>query len=1037
MPRNCPRSRSNSRRRTAFVFLSRSAVLIAAALVVASRWTSTAAESDDQERSRQFTETVHPFLKAYCIGCHSKDPQEGDLDLSAYSSTADVTRQFRRWELVLKRLEAKEMPPEEAEKQPNADERQAVIAWIRAMRAHEAARRAGDPGPVLARRLSNAEYNYTVRDLTGVDIRPAQEFPVDPANEAGFDNSGESLAMSPALLKKYLQAARRIADHLVLKPDGIAFATHPVMAETDRDKYCVMRIVDFYKRQPTDLADYFLAAWRFKHRAKFGQADATLADIAADRKVSPKYLATVWAALEETPESVGPMVRLQAMWRELPAPNGEAQDAARGGCEQMRDFVVSLREKLQPKFSNLVLKGVAAGSQPFILWKNRQYATHRTSLNRDALQIDGVEAPDTAATDTDAKVEADPRDDDEDGIDKPDQSKPKRDPGLTIPADENERARHIAAFERFCAVFPDAFYVSERGRMHLERSKEKQDKGRLLSAGFHNSMGYFRDDLPLYELILDDEGRRELDRLWQELDFITLAPMRQLKDFIFYECAEPPRTIKGPEFDFARSEDKDIASEAKIKRLAEVYLAKARESAKAKRASEAAIPAIEDHFKNLNASIRWVEQAQHAAEPSHIAALLAFAQRAYRRPLSATERDDLVAFYRSLREKDELEHEEAIRDCVVSVLVSPHFCYRFDLAKPGEGARPLSDFELASRLSYFLWSSMPDEPLLARAAAGELQRPEVLAAEARRMLRDGRVRGLATEFGGNWLDFRRFEEHNSVDRERFPIFDNDLRLAMFEEPVRFILDVVCEDRSVLDFLYGRHTFVNPALARHYGMPDSDMKSDEWVRIDGAQQYGRGGLLPMSVFLTANSPGLRTSPVKRGYWVVRRLLGEYIPPPPPQVPELPRDEAELGDLTLREVLAKHREDKSCASCHARFDSFGLVFEGYGPVGDRREKDLGGRAVDTAATFPDGSDGSGVDGLVRYLREERQDDFLDNLCRKLLAYGLGRTLMASDDATLHDMRTKLLASDYRFSSLAESIVTSPQFRNKRSDSELVEE
>src|SRR5256885_3025819 len=181
------------------------------------------------------------------------------------------------------------------------------------------------------------------------------------------------------------------------------------------------------------------------------------------------------------------------------------------------------------------------------------------------------------------------------------------------------------------------------------------------------------------------------------------------------------------------------------------------------------------------------------------------------------------------------------------------------------------------------------------------------------MLRDPKVRGLATEFGGNWLDFRRFEEHNAVDRERFPSFTNELREAMFEEPLRFIDDIFRNNRPVLDLVYGKHTFVNAVLAKHYGISEVTFKGDEWVRVDDARPYGRGGLLPMSVFLTKNAPGMRTSPVKRGYWVVRRLLGETIPPPPPTVPELPKDEANTGELTLPQLLARHREDKACAGC----------------------------------------------------------------------------------------------------------------------------
>jgi hypothetical protein len=296
------------------------------------------------------------------------------------------------------------------------------------------------------------------------------------------------------------------------------------------------------------------------------------------------------------------------------------------------------------------------------------------------------------------------------------------------------------------------------------------------------------------------------------------------------------------------------------------------------------------------------------------------------------------------------------------------------------------------------------------------------------MLRDERARGLAVEVAGNWLDFRRFEQHNAVDRDRFPAFDNELREAMFQEPIHLIDDAIRNDRSVLDLIYGKYTFVNPVLAKHYGMPEVKGGEDHWVRIDDATPYGRGGLLPMSVFLTQNAPGLRTSPVKRGYWVVRRVLGENIPPPPPNVPELPEDESK-ADLPLRDMLAKHRDNPACASCHSRFDSFGLVFEGYGPVGERRSTDLAGRPVETRATFPGGGQGSGVEGVQNFIREHRQRDFLDNLSRKLLAYSLGRSLLLSDEPTIERMMAALTAGGYHFSPLVETIVTSPQFLNKR--------
>ncbi len=944
----------------------------------------------------RFHQTIRPFLATHCLQCHGKDKPKGDLDLSGFTTVESVAQDLPRWELVAEQLEAGSMPPAKAKPQPTAEARASAMAWIGEIRKLEAARNAGDPGAVPARRLSNAEYDNTIRDLTGVDLRPTKEFPVDPANKEGFDNSAESLAMSPALMKKYLEAARQVADHLVLKPDGLAFAPHPMLADTDRDKYCVKAIIDFYTHQRTDYANYFLAAWRFRHRSALGKPKSTLESFADELRLSRKYLATLASIFNEKTEEWGPIAALQVMWHALPEPGEKRGETARADCEKMRDFVVKLRRELVPEVPNLTARRIDQGTQPFVLWKNRQLAANRMRYVGNA---------------SEAPIE-------ELGL------KGEALRALTAPENPKDLERYEAGFRRFCRTFPDAFFVSERARIYLDKG-DTDNKGRLLSAGFHSMTGYFRDDGPLYELLLDEAGQQALDRLWREFDFITGAPMRQYTSYLWYERAETGFLRGDPAFDFMRAEDKDAASEAKMNRLATVYLAKARRLD----TNDQAIRAIEDQFKIFGETIRRVEQDRREAEPRHVDALQRFAALAYRRPLSTEERQGVAAFYAALRQQDGLNHDDAVRDTVVSILMSPHFCYRVDLPGEGGDVRPLSDDDLASRLSYFLWASKPDQELLSCASAGELHKPEVLATQARRMLRDDRVRGLATEFCGNWLDFRRFEEHNSVDRGRFPSFNDVLRRAMFEEPIRFFLDVVQNDRPVSQFLEGRHTFVNPPLARHYGMPVTNTDLDVWSRVDDATPYGRGGLLPMAVFLTKNSPGLRTSPVKRGYWVVKRLLGENIPAPPANVPDLPDDEAKLGELTLREALSRHRADKACAGCHERFDAVGLAYEGYGPVGEARTLDLGGRPIDTRASFPGGGEGVGVEGLRAYLRASRGDEFVENLCRKLLAYGLGRSLLPSDDETVSTMRSRLDAEGGRFSALVEAIVTSPQFRNKR--------
>ncbi|HWY85311.1 MAG TPA: DUF1592 domain-containing protein [Gemmataceae bacterium] len=971
----------------------------------------------------QFSGTIRPFLQKYCIACHGQKEPEGDLDLSAYTSMAAILKDMRRADMILHRLKASEMPPKKAKLHPLPKARQQVVAWLQTVRDRETQRNAGDPGVVLARRLSNAEYNYTIRDLTGVDIRPTREFPVDPANTAGFDNSGESLVMSTALLKKYLAAAHEVANHMYLRPHGFAFAPHPMLVETDRDKLCVMQIIAFYHRQNTDYADYFQAAWLYKHRAALGKPGATLAEMAAQGNVSPKYLATIWKTLEGQKVEVGPLVKLQELWSALPAPALKQPDAARAGCEKMKDYVVQLRKKVECRFYNIQAGRVGAGTVPMMIRKNVAYATHRRSYDPAQLQVEGEDPP-APYQGPEPSVTGDLGP----GATRPVVNAPG-DPDLFVP--EGQRARHEEAFAAFCSVFPDMFYMQERGRNYHDVTR---DRNRFLSAGFHNILGYFRDDQALSELILDEKQQKELDEMWLEMDFVASTTARMFIEIYgnggqFEGRGGLPREAKIAPAAESKAMREEWTSEAQIKRLEAKVLANAAGG------NDVGIKAVKDFFAWINTTMRTVAKAHVGAEPSHLEALLNFAARAYRRPLAIEEKADLLAYYKSCREKDGLDHESAIREGIVSVLMAPDFCYRIDFLASGKGIQPLSDYDLASRLSYFLWSSMPDEELLARAAAGDLHEPRVVAAQARRMLKDPRIRDLAVEFGGNWLDFRRFEELNSVDRERFPSFTSDLRQAMFEEPVRYLTDVFQKNRSVLDLLYGQDTFVNPLLAKHYGIPIASESTAGWIHVDDARPFGRGGLLPMAVFLTKNSPGLRTSPVKRGNWVVKNVLGEQIPAPPPVVPELPKDEAKL-DLPLRDLLARHRADPSCAGCHARFDSFGLVFEGFGPIGERRAKDLSGRQVDVSATFPSGDEGAGLDGLRQYIRAKRQNDFVQNLAAKLFAYALGRGLIQSDDLAIRAMQEKLMANSYRFDNLVESIVTSRQFLFRRGGDETAE-
>ena len=480
------------------------------------------------------------------------------------------------------------MPPPEAGR-PDDGERDTVVAAINRARRTLALAAAGDPGPVITRRLSHGEYDNTIRDLTGVDLRPAREFPIDPANEAGFDNTGLSLTLSPSLMQKYLAAARDVSEHLVLQPGGFDFASHPVVTDTDRDKYAVRRIVDFYLRQPTDLADYFHAAWIVRvtsdsvatdeatvetGKGSGGSFDRRLREVASERGISPAYLDRVWQMLRSPRPTFGPLSRVHQDWHALPDDSSRDSEARRG-CESIRDFVLAVRERLEPNIPNLKLEGGHVGSQQFVLWKNDQYAAHRRKFVPET--IESVE---------------------------PGSDEAERFPDLLPPDDPQRVTEFHESLRRFCDLFPDAFYIAERGRDYVKNKREGEEKGRLLSAGFHSMMGYYRDDGPLYEMILDDAGREEIDRLWRELDFITAAPIRQYTGFVWFERTDSSY-MRDEAFNFARAEDKSVTSAPMIRRLAKEYRAKAVRNG----GSDEVLAAIDDFFERINRQIRSVERA--------------------------------------------------------------------------------------------------------------------------------------------------------------------------------------------------------------------------------------------------------------------------------------------------------------------------------------------------------------------------------------------------------------------------------------------
>jgi hypothetical protein len=403
--------------------------------------------------------------------------------------------------------------------------------------------------------------------------------------------------------------------------------------------------------------------------------------------------------------------------------------------------------------------------------------------------------------------------------------------------------------------------------------------------------------------------------------------------------------------------------------------------------------------------------------------LAAFAGRAYRRPVEAAELDRLVGLFEQARRRG-ASFELAQKIAQKAVLVSPRFLFRLEQDRVGEGPQRLDGYELASRLSYFLWSSMPDDVLLAAAGDGSLLAPGGVEAQVRRMLRDPKARELSRNFVGQWLGTRSLAQTASPNLERFPDYTVELREAMVEEPVAFFHALLQDQGSLLELLDSQHAFVNERLAKLYGLPAVRGEALQRVSLPDRR---RGGLTGMAAVLTKTSYPLRTSPVLRGRWLLEEVLGTPPPPPPPLVPTLPADDRVREGRTLRQRLEEHRKKESCAACHARLDPMGFALENFDAIGRWRDK-LDGKPIDASGVLPSGEL---VDGPVA-LKEallRRKGLFLRHLTEKLLAYALGRGLEYYDVPQVKAILAEVEREQYRADALVLAVTRSLPFQYRR--------
>jgi mono/diheme cytochrome c family protein len=794
-----------------------------------------------------FDSLVKPFVEEHCASCHGPRRQKGGLNLAAYGSLEALTNDADRWEMVVQKLRDGDMPPEDEEPRPTPRQVETLTGFVERAIARADAARPPDPGRVTTRRLNRTEYNNTVRDLLGIDIRPADEFPHDDSGY-GFDNIGDVLSTSPLLLEKQLAAAERIARTAIFGTGAIK----PSLAK--------LPMLNGRVQESKDIP------------ASYDESGLTLANAAHASYRVPVDGEYVVRLITSGRRPQGSMPMTFALW----------VDGTRVGEQQLDP---SLGAGFEPGEQELSGRRVE--------FRVRLAAGERWIAGTPLRMFEGL--PPRFAGPAPSTLPPPP---------KP-EFKPR--PGMTP---------EQVAKKRFEAR------LTERMVVNTPRV-----------GGIEIIGPYGHDGQP---------SRESLARI--------------------FPCTHP-----GP----------------------------------------------------------------HVAA-CRLPTLSRLARRAYRRPVTKEEVGKLAALAERVQGETG-SFDEGLASALQAILVSPDFLFRVERGEPRLvtsrrgtpiGVR-LTQHELATRLSYFLWASMPDAALAAAADRGTLRQPAVLAAQVKRMLADPRSATLGEHFAGQWLQVRALESA-APDREKFPDFDHYLRTSMRRETEMFVAAIVREDRSILDFLDGKFTFLNERLARHYGI--DGVAGNEFRRVALPVDGVRGGIITQASVLTVSSYATRTSPVLRGRWILDNILAAPPAEPPPDIPNL-EDTKVDGAASVRKQLEQHRADPSCASCHKRMDPLGFGLENFDAVGAWRTLD-GTVPIDASGTLPDGRSFTGPKELRAILRTEREP-FTRAITGKLMTYALGRGLERADRRELKKMAAAVAAERYRFSSVVLQIVNSPAFQMRRAD------